>query len=207
MNNNRVRTTSLFGLSAPLIYAMTVLVGAALRPEYSHLRDPISSLMAIGSPNLLLINVLFAIYNLALLMFGLGWWASEKKSSATRLAALMIAAVGFLGLVLTLYPQDQIGSPVTAGGATHIAISGITALLTMLAMLLRGSAERAGSRAMSVYSFASVAFVFVTGGLAAVGIAHGWPLAGLFERFTIGGFLQWIFFEAFVLFYRTRPTP
>jgi hypothetical protein len=44
-----------------------------------------------------------------------------------------------------------------------------------------------------LYSFISVAVVFLSGGLAAISVANQSPIAGLLERITIGGFLQWVF--------------
>jgi hypothetical protein len=74
-------------------------------------------------------------------------------------------------------------------------------LITMLAILFRGLAEWRDprQRKAAAYSFASVLFVFVTGGLAAISIAQHWTIGGLIERLTIGGFLLWVFVEALLL--------
>ena len=80
-------------------------------------------------------------------------------------------------------------------GVTHIILAGLSSLTTMVSMLLlglwlRGSQE---TRGMGIYSFISVGFVFVTGGITAgMGASHG-PVVGLMERLTIGGFMQWLF--------------
>jgi uncharacterized oligopeptide transporter (OPT) family protein len=52
----------------------------------------------------------------------------------------------------------------------------------------------------AAYSILSVAAVFVTGGMAAFGVAQQSPFAGLIERITIGGFMQWLFVIALTPF-------
>jgi hypothetical protein len=47
-------------------------------------------------------------------------------------------------------------------------------------------------------SLASVAFIFITGGLSAAAIATGGSIGGLLERLTIGGFLHWFLVLALV---------
>jgi len=96
------------------------------------------------------------------------------------------------------FPQDPMGSAITAKGTVHVVIAGALSLLSMASILTRAFAERAEPawKRVSVYSFLSVAVVFVTGGLAAVGVARSWPVGGLLERLTIGAYLQWITVQA-----------
>jgi len=185
------------GIAAVVIYCFTVVLGAALYPGYSHFRDTISSLTNPTAPNLPLLNTLFSIYNLAFLVFGVGW-AICSISARARASAILVSLTGFLGLILCFFPQDPMGAVITVTGAAHIAVAGLASLLTMAAILTRGFAERAapGLKGMAIYSFISVAVVFVTGGLAAAGVAQGWALGGLLERLTIGAFLQWLAVEA-----------
>ena len=44
------------GLGAALIYTGTVILGGMIRPEYSHLKEAISELVADGAPNRLLLS-------------------------------------------------------------------------------------------------------------------------------------------------------
>ena len=52
------------GLLAPVVYAATVILGGSLRPDYSHMAQPVSDLIASGTPNKALLDALFGIYNL-----------------------------------------------------------------------------------------------------------------------------------------------
>lgn len=191
-----------FGLSAPLLYGGTVIVGGMLWPAYSHLSDPISLLAAAQAPHAQLMNLLFVAYNILLLLFGVLWWLSRRSSTGTsEPAALMLAVIGVLGVIMYFFRQDASGSPVTPAGTIHIVLAAAMSLLTMLTILLRGRAEWRipRQRGAALYSFGSLAVVLVSGGLAVVSIAQHWAFGGLFERGTIGAFMLWVFVEAWRL--------
>lgn len=185
------------GVAAVCTYCLAVILGAALYPGYSHLADTISSLTNPSAPNLGLMNGLFCLYNLACIAFGVGW-GLRAVSATARAAAILVALCGLLGLVMFFFPQDAPGTAVSAKGAVHIALAGAMSLLSMAGMLTRVLAERRvpALKGMSTYSFVSVAAVFLTGGLAAAGVAGTWPVAGLLERLTIGAYLQWLAVQA-----------
>lgn len=76
----------------------------------------------------------------------------------------------------------------------------------MLSIMSMGLAQRAigAWRGYAIYSFVTLAVVFITGGAAAAGAAVGSPLMGLLERATIGAFLQWVFVMAWKMLRRLR---
>lgn len=84
----------------------------------------------------------------------------------------------------------------------HIVLAGLSSLATMLAFVLIGLWLRRFSayRGYSMFSFAVLAIVFVSGGLAAYGVANAHPLAGLFERGAIFGFIAWLLVVAWRLY-------
>ncbi len=55
-------------------------------------------------------------------------------------------------------------------------------------------------RNYGLYSFVSLAIVFVSGGVAASTIAHPGPANGLIEKVTIFGFIQWLFVIALKMY-------
>lgn len=196
------KTAAIFGLSAPLLYGGTVILGGVLWPEYSHLSDPISLLASAQAPNTQLVNLLFVAYNVLLFLFGLLWWLSRRSATRTsETAALALAVIGVLGIIMYFFRQDAPTSSMTLAGTTHIVLAACMSLLTMLAVFLRGHAEWRipRQRGAAVYSFGSFAVILVSGGLAAASIAQHWAFGGLFERCTIGAFLLWVFVEAWRL--------
>jgi len=196
------KTAAAFGLSAPLLYGGTVILGGVLWPEYSQLSDPISLLASAQAPDTQLMNLLFATYDVFLFLFGLLWWLSRRSATRTsETAALALAMIGVLDIIMYFFRQETPGPAMTLASTTHIVLAAFMSLLTMLAIFLRGHAEWRipRRRGAAAYSFASLAVVFVSGVLTAAGIAQHWTFGGLFERCTIGAFLLWVFVEAWRL--------
>ena len=88
-------------------------------------------------------------------------------------------------------------------------LAGLSSLATMATILLIGLWFRRISplRSYSWYSFISVVIIFISGGLAAWGILSDNPFSGIFERITIGAFLQWMIVIALKMYLSTEEVP
>jgi hypothetical membrane protein len=190
----------LCGMLAPVVYVFAVVIGGLLSPDYSHKSQAISELIEAGAPNKWLLNPLFGLYNLLTGAFAVGLFLvvrasprSERRPSGL-LGSVVLAFEAVVGFVTVFFPQDPPGSPPTPTGATHIALAGLSSLATMATIVLVGIWfwRTSGLRGYGAYSFLTVAAIFVSGGLAAWSVATGNPFAGVFERVTIGAFLQWM---------------
>jgi hypothetical protein len=109
--------------------------------------------------------------------------------------ALLLIAEALFGIATLFFPEDAGGlAAIGPVGTMHIVFAALSSLTTMLTMLLLGLWFQAdpARRRLGLYSFISVLVVFVSGGLAAYGVANATPWAGLAERGAIGGFLQWL---------------
>ena len=205
----RNRLLIVAGLVAPLLYVGTVLLGGILRPGYSHIAQPVSDLIASGAPNTAVLNLLFALYNLLVLVFGISlfqWVRAENQTNRRTvgtIGAVFLLLEGLFGFITLFFPED-VGSisEATSIGKLHIVFAGLSALTSLFAILLMGFWFRNSPllRRYSSYSFISVLVVFVFGGMAAASVANGSPIAGLLERITIGGFIQWIFVIALMMY-------
>ncbi|MBE3597895.1 MAG: DUF998 domain-containing protein [Limnochordaceae bacterium] len=203
------------GIVAPILYAVTVVAGAAATPGYSHARNAISELIQTGAPAKASLDPWFLVYNGLVVMFGVALaQAFEARTDrhgrgAGRFAGGVLAMVGVLGGVMTLwFPMDPIGSEATPAGTGHVVLAGLVSLGSIVAMASAGLAfSRSGRWAgYGLYSFVSVAVVFATGAMAAWSAATGSGWMGLWERLTIGAFLQWLLVVALaVMARRKRP--
>ena len=188
------------GSVATIIYIMAVLIGAAIRPGYSHLANFISELMEAGAPNTALLNPLFLIYNVLVGVFAYGMFvftrdhsqpASLKRLGATAAWVLVVEAI--FGFVTVFFPQDIRGTEMTSTGTMHIILAGLSSFATMIPMLLLGLwFNKYGMKGLSLYTFISLAVVFISGGITAALTPSNFAYVGLLERITIGGFLQWM---------------
>ena len=132
----------LLGIIGPLIYIMAVFIGGALRGDYNPFYNSISELLIPGSPNLLLLSILFAIYNVSLILFIYGIFQDPElaKSKTLKAAVVMIALIGILGLLFIFFPQDPRGAPTTLAGMCfeYLAARAMTAMeITMKRMVYR----------------------------------------------------------------------
>jgi hypothetical protein len=184
------------GILAPVIFVATVLIGAAIRPGYSHRGNAVSELIEAGAPHKLSLDLAFVAYNAVLVAFAVGLLNLFAEAPiAVRLAVWLLMATGVVGIVTWQFPMDPIGKPSTTRGKGHLVLAGLMSVGTMATILsfAIGAANMAHWGWFSVYSYVSFAWVLGTGGLAALSAIGHWPTMGLLERLTIGGGLQWTF--------------
>jgi len=186
----------LFGIIGPIIYVLAVIMGDLIRSDYNFIYNTISELTLTNAPNLLLISILFGIYNFSLLIFGTGAFLDKEidNSKKYKISTLMIAIIGILGLLLLFFPQDPRNTPLTFQGTIHIAIAGITSLFTLISVLLIGLNFRKDEKmkTFSIYSFISFIVILISGGVAAISVGSNSAFGGLFERITIFAFMLWV---------------
>lgn len=196
----------LLGIVGPLIYIIAVIMGSVVRGDYNPIYNSISELLIPGSPNLMVLNILFGIYNISLFLFGFGLFRDSGLTSkkSLKVSALMITLIGILGLLFIFFPQDPRGTPATLTGNIHLALAGITSPLTVLAVFLAGFSFRKERKIKPFvwYSYLSVLLILVSGGLTATSIANNSPYGGLFERITIFTFLVWIIVFSYIIWAR-----
>ena len=139
----KLRFFFLCGMIAPLLFVVTAILGGALRPGYSHIRDTVSELFSPGSPNKALLDTFHTIFALLLIAFGIGVLLFVLRMGQRLLlggvgAALYIAMGGLSVLAATTFPQDPWGTTPTFQGQMHINLTGVVGLLSIASFLLIG---------------------------------------------------------------------
>jgi hypothetical membrane protein len=139
----KLRFFFLCGMIAPVLFVVTAILGGALRPGYSHIRDTMSELFSPGSPNKALLDAFHTIFALLLISFGIGLLLFVLRSRRKMLlgslgAASYIAMGGVSVLTATTFHQDPWGTPATFAGRMHINLSGVVGLLSIASFLLLG---------------------------------------------------------------------
>jgi hypothetical protein len=169
----------------------------------------VSDLIAAGSAHKTLLDPLFALYNLLTAAFSVGLLKKMRIDNLSgkgmgMAGALFLLVEGLVGFVTLFFPEDVggMGASISFIGTMHIILAGLSSLTSMLSILFIGLWfwKNPHLRRFGIYSFTSLALVFVSGGLAAVSISTGSALSGLMERITIGGFLQWILVIAWFMY-------
>lgn len=187
------------GIVAPVLYVITVVVGAALRNDYSHIANAISELISNGAPNKAILDVIFNLYNALLLAFAIGGYIVLTNSPRLcRIAMGIFIAIQVLSFSWGFFPMDPLGTQATFAGTMHNILGGVVALATIILPLLMGlGLRRVNSfEKYAVYSFVASAIIFVSGLTGVILAGQGIHLFGFFERITIGSFEVWIFLTA-----------
>jgi hypothetical protein len=208
MNN---RFLSLCGMVAPWLFVFMTILGGTIRPGYSHISDTVSELLSPGSPNKLLLDILYTTFAILLILFGFGILQLVQKTKTNQrigmIGAFFFIAAGCLSVTTaTIFPQDPWGSTPTFAGEMHLRVSSIIGLLSSFSMLFMGIwFIRTGiSSRFGIYSFITIGLVIISAGLFVANI--GGPIMGLTERVTALIGFQWTFTLALWMYLRNGNT-
>jgi hypothetical protein len=196
------------GLASSLLYAAMNLFIPRLWPGYDAASQTVSELSAVGAPTRPLWVVLGLFYTVLVMAFGWGVRAAAGDDRRLRIASVLIAVYGALGLVWPFAPM-HLRETLAAGGGTatdttHIALGIATEVLYLGAL---GFAAAALGRAFRVYSLSTLVVLFafavpVFRDAPRVGANQATPLIGVWERLNIGVFLLWVMVLAIALLAR-----
>ena len=197
----RLKVMSLFGIIAPIIFVITIIVGGLITSGYSHLSQSVSELVMSGAPNKLYLDIPFSIDYVFSCIFGFGIFIifKSKASPLNYLAGLIgFVVIGIISILSffssNFFTMNLPDAPATTSGIIHLILVGLESLGSMVAILLVSLwFKKIGLRGYSSYSIITLIIVFITGIIAVVGITQDSSYIGLLERLTIGAYTQWSF--------------
>jgi len=199
-----LKTISVFGIIAPIIFVVTIVVGGLTTPGYSHLSQSISELVMSGAPNKLYLDISFSINYVFSCIFGFGLLVIFRSKASPLNSPTGLVGFIILGVIAVLsflssnfFPMNLPGTPPTTSGTIHLTLVGLESIGSMVAILLIGLwFKKVGLSRHSVYSIITLTIVFITGIVTLVATTQGSSYVGLFERLTIGAFALWSFVVA-----------
>jgi hypothetical protein len=187
------------GIAAPVLYVITVIAGAAVRNDYSHIVNAISELISNGAPNKAVLDIIFNVYNALLLAFAIGGYITLKNAQRPcRFAMGIFIGIQILSFSWGFFPMDPIGAESTFSGTMHNVLGGVVALATILMPLLMGLGLRRSHdfRGYVIFSWITSAIIFISGLTGVILSGQGFLVFGFFERITIGTYEVWILVTA-----------
>lgn len=196
-----ISSYSLFGLISPIFYIVPTIVGGLIRPGYNHLYNSVSDLLASGAPNKKYLVPPFTLYPILLSIFGFGIFSEltsqpSPANATTGLIGFILigTSVGVLGiLTMTIFPQDEQGTPMTKPGLMHLILVAIQAVSAMAAIILIGLWFNSnGLTGYFVYSIITFILLISTGIISMIGGVKKSRFMGLYERLNVVSILQWI---------------
>ena len=195
------------GMLIPIVYVFMYLLGAALRPDYSHISNSVSELLAPGAPNKPLLMTIQTLYALLHIVFGFGVLRFVQGSAHDqllgRIGAWLIIGLGVVTIGTVVFPQDAEGTAATMAGQVHkILVFGGLIPFSILSTLLIGLwLRRAGLfPGFDLYSFITVGAIVVMGVVGGAMVETRY--AGLVERIAAIVTQQWLFMLGLLLLVR-----
>ena len=198
---NLFHLLAICGMLSPIIYTVMWIIGGILDPDYSHIREDVSTLIAVDAPNKKLLDKFIITSSALLLIFyvGLHWGINNGVESIV--GPILFVISGLLGvLVAIFFPLDTGGELVTTSGKMHlvlIAISGILATAGMVVLWFSLVSDTVwGTFATFSLIAAIVSLVLVI----ATSIATTSNYLGLVERFMVSTYQVYYFVLALMVF-------
>ena len=183
---NIIQILAICGMLSPIVYTVTWILGGILQPEYSHIRDDISSLFAVGAPNKRLMQSLMIISSVLLFAFYLGLHEGITDGGGSIAGPLLFVVSSFLGMLVTLFfPLDEGGEIITLRGKMHLILvigSGLLTIAGMVALWFRLQRVEAWS-VFATYSLISAIASFILVIISGIFIKSKYR--GLLERFGV----------------------
>ncbi len=168
-------------------------------PDYSHIRQDVSSLIAVDAPNKKILDKFIVASSTLLFIFYLGFHWGINNGVGSNLGPILFIISGLLGvLVAVFFPLDAGGELVTTRGKLHlIAISGILATAGMVVLWFRLEFI-VGWSAFATFSLvtAIVSLILVIATSAAATSNY----MGLVERFMVSSYQIYYFVLALMVF-------
>ena len=135
---NLFHLLAICGMLSPIIYTVMWILGGILDPDYSHIRQDVSSLVAVDAPNKKILDKFIVASSTLLFIFYLGFHWGINNGVGSNLGPILFIISGLLGvLVAVFFPLDAGGELVSIRGKLHlilIALSGILATAGMVAL-------------------------------------------------------------------------
>lgn len=185
------RPLALAGLASPAVLAIATIAIAAGRPDYSHVRDTISELGAVGRPGAVLMRFAGIVPAGALTAIAAApLYRSLGPGRFSLAASITLALAGLAFIGTALFPwTGAVNDLSSTSSKLHLAFALIGFLMLALSPLLSGLQLRrvAESKGWYLFSVACGTLTFIFAFLLA------WPpFLGAAQRAALASFYLWL---------------
>ncbi len=171
-----------------------MLIGGAVVPGYSHVTDSVSELTSSSGVHRRDIALGFTAYNVAFAVMAVALWTSVRRTAASLVGTVLWLIIAASGVAMvTMFPQDPMGTPLTAPGTGHLILAGVAALGLIVSAFVWSRAFRSDD-AWAGLARGTLWFGWAILAVGGTGAALGGIIPSLFglgERFTMVTYLGW----------------
>jgi hypothetical protein len=181
------------GMLSPILYTVMWILGGFLLSDYSHIRDDISSLTAVGAPRKRVFDSFLIISSVLLFVFYLGLPWGIINGPGLFLGYIFFLISGLLGVLVALFfPLDEGGEIITYRGKAHLILVFGSGLLLIAGMVVLWF-ELAGVTLWNNFAMYSLISAIVALVLMII--------SGIFIKSSYRGFLERLGVSTFMLYY------
>ncbi|MFC1803066.1 DUF998 domain-containing protein [Thermoproteota archaeon] len=192
---------ALGGMFGPILYTSIWILGGFLQPDYSHVRDDVSSLMAVGAPNKRLFDIMQLVNIILVIIFFTNFHRVLDGGQGSIIGPASFVLTNLINLpVVLFYPLDEGGGIESSTAQIHVKLVMIMAVFGAIGMLAlwRRLSQTPGWEWYGTYSLATFIVTAITGAIAAR--TAGSDIMGLTERLVVTANVQYIFVLALRVF-------
>ena len=187
------------GILAPIIYICIDIFGIISWEEYNWSSQSISDLIAIGSPVRHMLVVLLVIYNILILIFGIGVVIYDPKNRYLQIIGCLLignAIFDIGGMIFPKYLNETLNSP---NNTKNTIVMIFAVLFLTIAIILGAFAFKNWFRYFSVGVIIWFVLMAILGFTLIPMINKGKTLGGIQERTMAYTNMLWIFLLAIAL--------
>ena len=197
---NLIQVLAICGMISPIVYTAMWILGGKLQSEYSHIRDDISSLFAVGAPNKRLMQSFIIVSSVSLFLFYLG--LHEGLNDGGPIIGPYLFIIGsILGILIAFFfPLDEDGEIITWRGKMHLILVIAMGMLTIAGMIALWFRLQSipGWSGFATYSLMTAIVALIL--LIISGIFIKGKYRGLLERFGVTPFQLYYFILPLMIF-------
>ena len=198
---NTLQILAICGMLSPIVYTLMWILGGFLRPDYSHIRDDISSLFAVDAPNRKLMQSFIIVSSVLLFVFYLGLHEGIPNGVGSTTGPSLFITSSVLGVLVALFfPLDAGGEIITLRGKMHLILvigSGLLTIAGMVALWFRLQLMEVWG-VFAIYSLVSAIVSFIL--IVISGIFVKSKYRGILERFGVYPYQLYYFILSLMVF-------
>jgi hypothetical protein len=198
---NIFQILAICGILSPIVYTVMWILGGILQPDYSHMRDDISSLFAVSAPNKGLMQSFIITSSVLLFVFYTGLHEGLNDGGGSIVGPILFLTSSVLGILVALFfPLDAGGEIITLRGKMHLILvigSGLLTIAGMVALWFRLQLVEVWS-AFAAYSLISAIVALILVIISGIFIKSRYR--GLLERLGVTPYQLYYFVLSLMVF-------
>jgi hypothetical protein len=174
------------GMLSPIVFNLIWIIAGFIQPGYDHIRDDVSSLMALGAPNKLLFDLMNIASFILEIIFLIGLIMVFKELNGSIAGPAILLSGRLLGILVPIFfPLNYGGLPTGFTGMAHLIIVMITGFIALGGMIVlwRGLRKIEEWKGYSLYTL--ITFILTLVFTMWLVFVTGTEIMGLAERFVI----------------------